>query len=89
MELNIQQTSLNVLMQMSLQEKIQLLFQRAKIIIDTYRSKVQELKRIGKIVGTTSKPDVDRFLSPSFRNKKHFKIGDQFEKSEQATGRPS
>lgn len=42
--LNIQQTSLQVLSLMSLQEKFQLILQRARIIFDEFELKVQELK---------------------------------------------
>ena len=63
-KLNMQQTSVNVLIKMTKQEKIQLVFQRAKRVIQIYKSKVQDLKAIGKIVGITEQPKQKEFLSP-------------------------
>ena len=44
--LNIQQTSLQVLSLMSIQEKFSLILQRARIIYDEFEDKVRELKML-------------------------------------------
>lgn len=41
-----------------------MVFQRAKRVIQIYKSKVQDLKSIGKIVGITEQPKQKEFLSP-------------------------